>query len=73
MLCLFVILQPLSNLSQSQFSLAYAELHIAIAAVIRQFGHCMSLFQTTTDNVELAKDFFVPWPKGEKSVQVLVN
>ena len=59
---------------KSQYSsLAYAELHIAIAAVIRRFGYRMSLFETTTDNVELAKDFFVPWPRGEKRVQVLIE
>lgn len=58
---------------QLHFSLAYAELHIAIAALIRRFGYRMSLFQTTTDNVEIARDFFVPWPRGEKSVQVLIN
>jgi len=58
---------------QLHFSLAYAELYIAIAALIRRFGYRMSLFQTTTDNVEIARDFFVPWPRGEKSVQVLIN
>ena len=69
----FIPRRILSNMILLYSSLAYAELHIGIAALIRRFGHSMSLYQTTTDNVELARDFFVPWPKGERNIQVIIN
>lgn len=53
-------------------SLAYAELFLTIAAVFRRFD--LELFETTRDDVGLARDGFVPRPKaGSKGVQVIVR
>ena len=49
-----------------------AELYLTTAAIIRHFGNRMRLCETTLDNVELGRDYFVPWPRKEKRVQVLI-
>lgn len=56
------------------FSLAYAEVYMALAAVIRTFGDRLELFETTAEDVEIYHDVFVPVPKaGSKGIRVLVK
>lgn len=55
-------------------SLAYAELYMALAAVVRRFGDGMQLFETTVDDVDIHHDIFVPMPKaGSKGVRVVIR
>jgi hypothetical protein len=54
-------------------SLAHARLHYTIAAVVARFGRHMKLRNTTKDNVDFASDYFVPYPKEKRKVQVLVG
>lgn len=53
-------------------SLAYAEMYLAIAALIRRFD--LELFETTKKNIEFARDFGTPFPdEGNYCVKVLVK
>lgn len=55
-------------------SLAYAEMHIALATVLRRFGDRMELFETGIEDVRVQRDFFVPKTKvGTKGVRVLIS
>ncbi|KAH6674962.1 putative cytochrome P450 [Halenospora varia] len=55
-------------------NLAYAEVYMALAAVIRTFGDRLELFETTAEDVEIYHDVFVPVPKaGSKGIRVLVK
>ncbi|KAH8660697.1 oxoglutarate/iron-dependent oxygenase [Tricladium varicosporioides] len=55
-------------------NLAYAEVYLALAAVIRNFGDRLELFETTAEDVEIHHDVFVPVPKvGSKGIRVLVK
>lgn len=52
-------------------SLAYAELYTTVATVARSFD--LELYQTTLENVRMARDISFAWPKeGEFSVKVKV-
>ncbi|KAE8313510.1 putative cytochrome P450 [Aspergillus transmontanensis] len=54
-------------------NLAYAELYMGIALLIRRLGSRMKLFETTREDVEIHYDRFVPTPKdGTKGIRVLV-
>ncbi|EKG14730.1 hypothetical protein MPH_08005 [Macrophomina phaseolina MS6] len=54
--------------------LAYAEMHIALATVLRRFGDRMELFETGIEDVRVQRDFFVPKTKvGTKGVRVLIS
>lgn len=53
------------------FSLAYAEIYLAVANVVGKFD--MKLFETGIEDVEQAHDFFSPWPVTEKGLRVLVG
>lgn len=55
-------------------SLAYAELNIALAMVLRRMGDRMELFETDIDDVRVQRDLFVPKAKvGSKGVRVLIR
>lgn len=55
-------------------SLAYAELHMCIGLLMRRLGSRMELFQTTTDDVEIHFDRFVPTPKdGTQGIRVMIH
>ncbi|KAI2424142.1 hypothetical protein LOZ63_000688 [Ophidiomyces ophidiicola] len=55
-------------------NLAYAEMYMSLAAVMRVFGGRFQLFETTLKDVEMKADLFVPAPQGESTgVQVLVR
>lgn len=54
--------------------MAYAKMYTALAAVIRNFGDRMELYETTKDNIEFYYDHFVPAPKDQESgVRVLIK
>ncbi|KAJ5461744.1 cytochrome monooxygenase aflU [Penicillium daleae] len=53
-------------------NLAYAELYLATAALIRRFE--LGLFETTEKNIEFARDFGTPFPdEGNYSIRVQVK
>ena len=53
-------------------SLAYAELYLTLAAVVRQFN--LELFDTTASDIEAVCDAFMPMPKiDSKGVRVIVR
>lgn len=53
-------------------SLAYAELYLAMATLIRRFD--LELFETTEKNIEFARDFGTPFPdEGNYCIRVLVK
>lgn len=53
------------------FSLAYAELYLALAAVFRRFT--IELYETDFSDIKLKHDFFMPSPKlDSKGVRVKV-
>ncbi|KAL9622284.1 MAG: hypothetical protein Q9160_003295 [Pyrenula sp. 1 TL-2023] len=53
-------------------NLAYAELYLALAAIVRRFD--LELFETTLADIEPEFDAFVPIPKAEsKGVRMLVK
>ncbi|KAL0258271.1 hypothetical protein SLS55_007444 [Diplodia seriata] len=55
-------------------NLAYAEMHIALATVLRRFGDRMELFETSIDDVRVQRDLFIPKAKvGSKGVRVLIK
>ncbi|KAK0637582.1 Cytochrome P450 monooxygenase yanH [Lasiodiplodia hormozganensis] len=55
-------------------NLAYAEMHIALATVLRRFGDRMELFETGIDDVRVQRDFFIPKTKvGSKGIRVLIK
>lgn len=52
--------------------LAYAEIYLALASIIRRFN--MNLWNTTSEDVQVSRDMFLPRPKrGSKGVRVLVE
>ena len=52
-------------------SLAYLEIYIVLAQIIRRFS--LELYETDASDVELAHDFFLPSPKlDSKGVRVKV-
>lgn len=54
------------------FRLAYAELFIVIAALMRQFE--MELVDTPKETIEFARDFGAPYPeKGNLSVKARIT
>jgi len=54
------------------YSLAYAELYLTLAIVISRFN--FELFETTIDDVKLARDFFVGIPKlGSKGIRARIK
>ena len=54
--------------------LAYAELVLGLASVLRRFGERMELFETGREDVELAHDMFMPQPrKGSQGVRVMIK
>lgn len=53
-------------------SLAYAELHMALATVFRRFS--FELYETDVSDVEMARDCVLPMPKlGSNGVRVIVR
>lgn len=63
------ILTDICDLSNS---LAYAEMYLAIATLIRRFD--LELFETTKKNIEFARDFGTPFPdEGNYNIRVLVR
>ena len=53
-------------------SLAYAELFLTIAIIVRRFE--LELFETTGKDIAFARDFGTPFPdEGNYSVKVLVK
>jgi hypothetical protein len=53
-------------------SLAYAELFLVIATLVRRFD--MELYETPKENIEFARDFGTPYPeKGNLSVRAIVT
>ncbi|OOQ91241.1 Trichodiene oxygenase [Penicillium brasilianum] len=53
-------------------NLAYAELYLAMATLIRRFD--LELFETTEKNIEFARDFGTPFPnEGNYCIRVLVK
>lgn len=55
-------------------NLAYAELYCGIAAVVRQFGHRLELFDTDLSDVGMLHDLFVPTPKLDtQGIRVVVR
>ncbi len=54
-------------------SLAYAELYLALATVLWRFPQ-MELYETTRRDVDVAHNFFLPYPVlDSKGVRVLVK
>jgi hypothetical protein len=54
------------------YSLAYAELYLALAAIFGQFE--LQLYQTTKKDIWPQHDYFVPKPEaGSKGVRVMVK
>ena len=55
-------------------NLAYAELYICIAAIVLRMGDRLDLYETTREDVEVARDVFAMRPKKEsKGIRVLVR
>jgi hypothetical protein len=53
-------------------SLAYAELYLMLAAVVRRFD--LALFQTDFSDIEAVCDALMPMPKSDtKGVRVMVS
>lgn len=53
-------------------SLAYAELYLALAAIVRQFT--LTLYETDYSDIECACDAFFPMPKQDtKGVRALIT
>ena len=58
--------------SDEQASLAYAEMRLTLATVLRRFE--MENFETTKKDVQIARDYFVGVPEpGSKGVRVTVS
>jgi hypothetical protein len=56
----------------SKLSLAYAELYLTLAAMFRYFE--FELYETDESDVELAHDFFLPFPRlDSKGIRVIVR
>ncbi|KAI1818677.1 putative cytochrome P450 [Poronia punctata] len=55
-------------------NLAYAELFMVTAILLRRLGPRLSLYETGLDDVEILHDCFVPLPKLDtKGIRVMVN
>jgi hypothetical protein len=53
-------------------SLAYAELFLVIATIVRRFD--MELYETPKRNIDLARDLGTPYPeKGNLSVRAVIT
>jgi hypothetical protein len=58
--------------TDSDCSLAYAELFLTLAGIIRRFD--LELFETTFDDVKMERDAFVAAARvGSKGVRVVVT
>jgi hypothetical protein len=56
------------------YSLAYAEMYLCIAAVVLRLGDRLELFDTTVEDVKLDHDVFAMRPKPDtKGIRVLVK
>lgn len=53
------------------YSLAQAEMHLALATIFRRFD--TELFETSRKDVDPKKDFFVPVPESPNGVRVMVR
>jgi len=61
-----------AGLADRSHSLAYAELYLVLAAILRRFD--FTLVGTTREDVEAVRDAFVPMPKkSSKGVRVQVH
>ena len=55
-------------------NLAYAELHVGIAVIMRRFGERMESFDTDLSDVEMVHDCLVPIPRQDsKGIRVLIR
>jgi hypothetical protein len=55
-------------------SLAYAELYMGLGLLIRRLGDRLELFETTSSDVEIHYDRFVPTPReGTEEIRILVR
>ena len=60
--------------TKTSISLAYAELHLVLAALFRPNGPSLELFETDATDVIQAHDYFLPLPKlNTKGVRVLIR
>ena len=60
-------------LTESMYSLAYAELNFVLGVLFRPEGPAMDLFETDESDVVQAHDFLIPLPKLDtKGVRVIV-
>lgn len=56
----------------TDLSLAHAEIYLTFAIVLRRFD--FELFDTDASDIELAHDYFLPYPRmGTKGVRVRVH
>jgi len=56
------------------YSLAHAEIYMALAAIVRTFGERMELYETGLRDVEIHHDVFIPLPfAGTKGIRVLIK
>ena len=69
------MLSPVSNVASSLLTrlnrLAFAELFITIATLVRRFD--FELFETTRRDVDPARDFFIPKSETDNSVRMVVR
>jgi hypothetical protein len=64
-------LHPIDKIHANPHSLAYAEIYLTIAFVLRRFE--LQLFEIGREDVDIARDCFVAKPKlGSKGVRVRV-
>jgi hypothetical protein len=62
----------LSELLLTRWSLAYAEMYLTLASIVRRFD--MELFDTTVEDVTMVHDFFVASPRlDSKGVRIKVT
>lgn len=60
------------ELMLTQRSLAYAEMYLTLANIVRRFD--LTLFETTAEDVTMVHDFFVASPKiDSKGVRIKVT
>ena len=65
-------LRCLCNRANWLLSLAFAELYLTLAAIVRQFR--LSLYDTSYADIEPVCDAFMPMPSADsKGVRVMVN
>lgn len=55
-------------------NLAFAELYMTLAVIVRQFGRRMKLFETDSSDMVMDGDYILPLPKKEsKGVRVVIH